>query len=456
MNPDFVRAAEMLAMLVKTNPGMLAMARQQPHFSEIESTIVALIANADTTAQSLVAYAKFGALVPDWKFIFASESGPTPGFAVNQNFSDGSVVRGLFSSNRVLVLDPQTLVDMRSARDAVFPLDYSISLDTQALSYLTPYIEGRTTRLPKDFHEIFSFISRDDVAVDPIPYCTENLPNVLDPEKAVAIRRRLAAYEILRTFDAKHFRETRKIRSTISQAEQDGNVGRIIDKMIDDASDPDVMSSSLKRHTLLYCILLKMTTIQLRSEGRSHAAKLHELAEFMDTQLRTIFARELIVASEYFARGQSLKFFKNMQKKPSDKLPELLDQLANMAWDFWHIRHIEEAATIETTQPAARYFFPALLTCDKGFIEIIDLYPLKSCAYQQGSGRPVPFPAKDWIAILAGSPEAEGETVSTYYSREAQQRRESERERAEENLPALVRDLELDFAIAAQGRQARS
>lgn len=455
VNSDLLHHIEMLAALSNANPRMLALAKQQELFPEIERTVVALIGNATSTSDALLAYEKFGSLIPDWKFLFASEKGPKPGFAVNRSFSDGSVVRGLFSSDRVVVLDSDIRHGMVTNREVTFPIDHSISLDTQALSYLAPYIDGRTTKLPKDFHEIFAFISRDDVFVDPIPYLTENLPNILVDENVPEIRRRLAAYEILRTIDAKHLLETAEIRSIISQEERNGNVHRLIDKMIRDASNPEFMSAVLQRQTLVYCMLLKMTTIQLRSREKSHDAKLHELVKFMDTQLQTMFARELMVAAEYFARGQNLTFFGKIQKGPANKLSELIAQLKNMAWDFWHIRYIEEAATNEETLPdtspiQARYFFPALLTCDKRFIEVIDLYPLKSCAYQQGSRCPIPFPAKDWIAILAGSPNTEVAFMDKYFSKQALHRRDTQREHVETNLPALVRDLEGEFAKAAQ------
>ncbi|RZI40120.1 hypothetical protein EGT07_25020 [Herbaspirillum sp. HC18] len=445
----------MMAMLVKGNPRMLAMAKQQELFPEVERIVVALIANAVSPGDAFLTYEKYGSLVPDWKFVFASEKGPIPGFAVNRSFSDGSVVRGLFASERVVVLDPDMRRAMLAKREVTFPIDYSIALDTQALSYLAPYIDGKTTKLPKDFHEIFAFISQENVFVDPIPYLTENLPNVLIEKNIPGIRRRLAAYEILRTIDGTHFHETQEIRSTIPQDERNGNVDRFIDKMIKDASNPKLMSSVLHRHTLAYCMLLKMTTIQLRSRDKSKATKLHELVEFMDTQLQTMFAREIVVAAEYFDKGQNLTFFGKIQKAPSDHLPELIAQLKNMAWDFFHIRYIEGAVTnddtlLETSPDQARYFFPALLTCDKRFIEVIDLYPLKSCAYQQGTQRPVPFPAIDWITIAAGTPDAEAEFMNRYFSRQVLHRRETHRDHVESNLLAIVRDLEEEFAKATQ------
>lgn len=458
MNSDLLQKIQMVATLVNVNPTMLTIVKQQELFPEIERTVVALIGNSASTSDAFLAYERFGSLIPDWKFLFASDRGAKPGFAANRNFSDGSAVRGLFSSDRIIALDLDIRQEMLTSEEVAFPIDHSIALDTQALSYLAPYIDRRASKLPRDFHEIFAFIARDDVFVDPIPYLTENLPNILVDENISKIRRRLAAYEILRTIDAKHLLATEEIRSTISQEERDGNVDCFIEKMIRDASNPEFVSAVLRRHTLVYCMLLKMTTIQLRSRDKSHIAKLHELVEFMDMKLQTMCARELMVASEYFARGQKLTFFGKIQKGPSEQFPDLVDQLKNMAWDFLHIRYIEEAATNEETLPEtspiqARYFFPALLTCDKRLIEIIDLYPLKSCAYQQGSRTPTPFPAKDWIGILAGSPNAEAAFMEKYFSKHALQRRETARECLETTLPTLVQHLEDEFRQAALNRR---
>jgi len=122
------------------------------------------------------------------------------------------------------VLDAETRQEMITHVNAIFSIDYSIALDTQSLSYLAPYIEGKTARLPDDFQEIFAFISQDNVFVDPMPYMLENLPNVLVTKNVGEIRRRLRGYEILRTIDGAHFRQTSEVRSTVSELELDNKV----------------------------------------------------------------------------------------------------------------------------------------------------------------------------------------------------------------------------------------
>ncbi|ADL55847.1 hypothetical protein [Gallionella capsiferriformans] len=451
--PTLLNFISALAYMAKANPLMLDMARQQPTFAEIEQTVVALIANADSASEALLAYEDLRGLIPDWKFVFASDTGQMPGFSVNRAFSDGSVVRSLFSKERVLVLDEATHSEMLVNDKTTFPIDYSIALDTQVLSYLAPYLEGKTTRIPDDFHEIFAFIAQKNVFVDPIPYMTENLINVLNPKNVNDIRRRLNGYEMLRTIDEVHFNQTGEVRSTISQGEQNTRVDNTLNQMINGASNPETLKAALHGHTWVYCLLLKMATIQLRRPQPEFAAeKLAEFIEFMDLRLQTIFAREAIVAAEYFVRGQNnFGFFGRIQKgKPTN-----LAHLRNMAWDFWHIRNVEEATTNEQFQSdaperRARYFFPSLLTCDKDFIEVIDLYSLKSYAYKKGTYRPIPFAETDWIAKVAGSKQAEHDFIQKYYSRTAIKRRDEMRIEVENNFDIIKRELEEEFCKVAQ------
>ncbi|MGC2966218.1 hypothetical protein [Paraburkholderia aspalathi] len=453
-NTELEHSIKIMAALLKQVPGMLDTARRNPTFPDIERIAVASIADADSLSEALEAYDDYVGLVPDWKFVFASTRGATPGLSMHRTFSDGSVVRGLFATGAVILLDPVTRQDMEAGREAVVPIDYSISLDSQALSYLAPYLRGITSGIPDDFHEIFSFISDDHVFVDAVPYMLENLPNILVEENVDRIKRRLVGYETLRTIDASHFRATGEVRSMASETEQRRSVGDLLARMIRDASDRELMELLRNRHACLYAVLLKMVTIQLRNPQRALVSKLEEFMEFLDKTMQTIYARETIVAAEYFTKGQKLKFFGKIHKSPARRLPELLDALKNMAWDFLHIRHVEGASIIDGAVSQAarslpRYFFPSLLTCDKDFVEVIDLYPLKSYAYRKESHQLVPFPAMDWVSEVAGGAGRESEFRHRFYSDEAVERRDNMREEVFDNIHEIVHRLEMEFSKIA-------
>ena len=78
-------------------------------------------------------------------------------------------------------------------------------MDTQVLSYLEPFIaKNHLNKLPKDISDIFGFISKSNVNIDPIPYIYENSENIHDKEKQIKIFDKLKAYEVLRVFNEKN------------------------------------------------------------------------------------------------------------------------------------------------------------------------------------------------------------------------------------------------------------
>ncbi len=72
--------------------------------------MVVRILNSDSTYEAYNLYKKFAPLLTDYRFAFASGLGPLPGFAVDRNFSAGAI-RSLFRSERVFVLDAETVED---------------------------------------------------------------------------------------------------------------------------------------------------------------------------------------------------------------------------------------------------------------------------------------------------------------------------------------------------------
>ena len=125
----------------------------------IKEKLVMDIGNADSVADALLLYKNFHQLIPEYKFVFSSPKGPYPGFECNKKFKHGTAVRSLFNDENVLVFDPLTFEEMFSSKGcSTFRIDYSISLDSQALSYLQSYINGKTYNHENDIEEVFKFI----------------------------------------------------------------------------------------------------------------------------------------------------------------------------------------------------------------------------------------------------------------------------------------------------------
>jgi len=415
--------------------------------SLIGEQIAVRIVNSDSADEAYRLYKAFAPLLTNYKFAFASGLGPRPGFAVNRDFSAGAAVRSLFGSERILVLDAETIEGMEKG-GASFPIDYSISLDTNAMSYLEPYIAGRRSgRIPQDFGEVFAFIARADVHVDPLPYFTENLFKLAGNEKPEFIYDNLIAYEALRTIDAEWFARYSEVRSTLTESELAASAQDHMSRMYFDLGNKPAMKELERRYQYGYACLLKMTALQLKAPGAAPAIKMAAFAEFCHSTLSSMPAREITVAKAYFRRGQKHSFFHKVQKKKED----ILDNLRNMAWDMWHVRQLEHTFA-QNPSDAARYFFPALLTFDRGLIEIMDLYRLKACAYNVKARRPLPvFDGNPYL--LFDTDEQDGKSLfDKYYSAESIARRSAALETTLSDFDGIIEMLEQDVLKIALPR----
>lgn len=411
---------------------------------------MARICTARSLAESFALFKAGGSAINNCKFVLAAQSGATPGFAVNRTFSAGGAVRSLFNTERVLVLDKKTVLEMEAGA-VTFPIDYSISLDTQALSYLAPHLDGRTSGIPADFKEVFDFMARDDVFVDPIPYLHENLRNLDDQESAGKIFEKLKAYEVLRTLGTDWLRVHGEARSQLSKPEIEKRAQELVATMYIRRSDECFMQTLTFRQQFMYSHLLLMAIVQLGTPRTPAQDKMWRFAERCDSTLATLSGRETAIARAYFEQGQRLTFFGKLQAKK----PDLFDILNGMAWDLWHVRQMEELMTLKPSREA-RYFFPALLTFDKRLIEIMGLYPLKACAHIEGDHEPIPFYDGDWFGVVAGEGTLQRNFAERFYSDEARVSRDERRTGIKSQMPRIVADLEAELsAIASITRPAK-
>lgn len=408
--------------------------------------IIARICNSDSTGEAFQLYQLFAPFLKEYKFVLASDKGGQPGFAVNQTFSAGAAVRSLFKTDRILVLDPDTVLEMESGQ-STYPIDYSISLDTNAMSYLIPHMAGkRGGGIPADFLEVFEFIARPDVYVDPIPYLTENLSNLADGKSADKIFENFKAYEILRTIDADWLKSKGEVQSTVTEHELAKSAQQLLSKMYMDIGDDAAMNGIKFRHQYMYACLIKMAAIQLKSPSAGIGKKMSAFMEFCHLGLATMSLREVAVARAYFTSGFKLKFFGKIQKNSSN---DILELLRNMAWDMWHVRQMEQSITLKPAKQA-RYFFPALLTFDHKFIEIMDLYPLKGCAFKVGDSQPMPFFDGDAFRLIATDDEDGASAVKKYFSKDAIATREAVRDSVKADFSVVVDSLERELLAVAK------
>ena len=400
---------------------------------------------ADSVAAAHDAYLQYRQDLKNCRFILAAEEGNAPGFAVNQSLSGKFVVRSIFADSNLFFIDEKTVAEMRAGPTQV-AVDWSIGLDTQTVSYLEPYITGRA-KVPTEFSDVFSYLARPDIDVNPTPYMMENFHRLSggtakDKER---IRSKYIAYEVLRTLDRSHYMESNEIRSELGPEQLRKRVERLVAKLLKDRRAKSHGDNLLFMVRCFYALLLKMAIIQLSSPNRSTEDKLMEFLHFCDRSLATMWIRETITALHYFERGQKMNFFREVQKARTGTF----EAIRGMAWDLWHIRRMDlEAAS--PPRAGARYFIPAFLTCDVALIELIDLCPMRAIAVGSTGRGPLPFYDEiGWSGTALGALELQHRIHDVFYTDEARASRHRRNAMARAKLGETVRALETELSSAA-------
>lgn len=398
--------------------------------------IINLICQAGTLKKSFELYEKYMAHLKGWVFIFPSYHGSTVGFSVNRSFSGRGRVRGLFSTPNAFILDETIYHGMKNHQQIIFPIDYSVSLDNQATSYIESYINGNLSKTPIDLYEAIEFITRPEVNIDPVPYLIENLFNLNQENNIDKIFNKIKAYEILRYIDRDYFLKNKKICSVLSEEELNSSSSKFISTMLHDLSSPAFQELNTQINAY-YALLLKMSIIHFTSK-KSADTKIYEFLKFTDEHISTLFLRESIFARMFFEKGNSLAFFYKVQLNTTNLLPVL----KGMAWDFHHIRSMERICSSNIFSEA-QYFFPSILTFDASLSELIDLCPLKAIAYNKTSFQFQPFFDQQLVESI-NPRKYNKELNQMYFNLEDKDKklRDQRRQFAKKNLHLLVENLE--------------
>ncbi|WP_414148625.1 hypothetical protein ACMGGR_08235 [Erwinia sp. BNK-24-b] len=404
----------------------------------IKEKLVMEIGNADSISEALILYKNFYQLIPEYKFVFSSPKGPYPGFECNKKFKHGAAIRSLFNDENVVVFDPLTFEEMFSSKGcSTFRIDYSISLDSQALSYLQSYINGKKHNHENDIEEVFKFIVKKETQVDSILYEMENLMNLDNPENHPKIFDKLLGYQFIRNINPDVFEREGGINASISKNELFINTDAHFKRMMKNSQDLRFREGIKFRHSQVYIYLLMMSIIQISSPSRSLKNKMLEMLSFAHNKAGFLATREIMIAKEFFERGTKFPFFSKIHKNSK----KLWSALNGMVWDLTHYRYLEQAITFNMGNDE-RYFFPGIISYDKGFIEVMELTPLKTVAFNTNGNIPIPFyDVGDGTKITGNIKE-----IRNYYnelcSDAKRKERETSRELQDNNFASLILELE--------------
>lgn len=396
---------------------------------------ISTVCNATTALDAFRLYAIHHDQLSEWKFLLRDEIGTLPSHAVHREFEHGATINSVFGTAPVFMLD-QTIYRNMLAGDAKFYFDFSIALDTQAVSHLHPYISGRDAGdVDPDLKEVFAFIARPDVNVDAMPYLLENVDKAgLNSNVDLKIRDKLLAYEVLRTLDPRALKDHDEVRSVLTESELSKSVDIQMARLSEYARDERFLAGLAQQYQFVYACLLKMVMLRLGNHRSSVDRCIEEFTQFCHGILATIAGRELVLCRWLLSSKRLPKFFGKLNGKR-------IDALRNMAWDLFHIRQMEQRLSLNL-EDSASFFFSALLTFDRGMSEIIDLYPLRAVACHRSRPIAIPFFANEWRDQIAGTRATVDAYKERFFSEQALLDRSTRLETAKRELYTHIRHLE--------------
>ena len=207
--------------------------------------------------------------------MLVSDRGALGGFDVSRTSGAGAIVKSPFVGEHVVVIDDRVATATLASQSVVFPMDFD-SLVTQAVSSIKPYLGRRTSRLPKDFEEVFYFLSK--TSADPMPYMLENLSNIKNPNNYEAIYQKARGSENPGTIDLDLLRTTGQAMSKLSDHDLNKKLQETVASMLQMARNTQFYDMLERNQTIFLVILLKCVCIQFDRSKRTPQQKIRRLS----------------------------------------------------------------------------------------------------------------------------------------------------------------------------------
>lgn len=296
--------------------------------------------------------------------------------------------KSLFKNNNLTFLNENIVNAYKTKKKPKFKVDYTVSFDTQFVSYIEKYFKNIRFKDEIEFEKILYNLIDNNVQSDYLPYMMENMSK---KENKEGIKQNIE--EVVKFFSLnKNSSILLKNMKINSYKEFQNRLSPILDNIDNNTYFPMYNEFNFWQK-VLYIILMKIVIIN--NEKNTLKEKINELMKFMYDELNVIFARELVFAKEFFEKDTDIIFFnkvRNINKKT-------LLRLENMSWDFALMRLLEHSFASRPIKEAD-FYISYFLTFDKGLSQLLDLYPIKAFIYFEKNNDYNIIPEIDTITFL--------------------------------------------------------
>lgn len=141
-------------------------------------------------------------------------------------------------------------------------------------------------------------------------------------------------------------------------------------------------NNDLEKHKILFCLLSKMYLLKWDNTSRN---KEIDLLNFALDDLNVYCENELFFCMKYLENDKNIKpFFDKVQ--PNSK--NTIKKIENIAWDFLHIRLMENSLAVQSNENNVYYLY-YFATADKALHNIIKYNPINRIALYDSKVYPV-------------------------------------------------------------------
>ena len=286
----------------------------------------------------------------------------------NRNFGETGFLRNLMASNRLILIQSESVGDDFSYSPVIFA-------DTNFVSFCEAFQASRDLGLNDTaFRQCAAFLQPLRQSTTPYPYLLENADH---PNKD-KVRSTLLAFAAFK-FAADPLSKQGIFRYECS--------GSDLEKFADDAMQ--MMESkdfkavhSWAKHYFLWAriILLKATLIVFENTTNNAEEKFYTLLKFLHERLARILQLETNVAYRYFLLNSQEPFFNPLQQN-SRRVDR---SIRSMAWDLAHWRMLFDISTVISSRPEKNPFpLPHFVSFDRRFVRLIDGFHLDGVIFSK-------------------------------------------------------------------------
>lgn len=272
-----------------------------------------------------------------------------------------------FAASGLLFYDDE-LYDQTLRQGAVaFPIDYSVSFDTQVAEAFRIYEEGKDVSNWGWFENLIDFIKsrHRSFNFDYTFYILEDLINTFDHTNQRPFNT-IRALKRLDHLDIEQFKSNPK--KPIFNESRENSGKRAADTIASFQNSPDILSSLTRRKGLKLVLMKAMELRWLNKED--YLGNLEKLIIFCIENIGRFPKLELYFSWKLLKYGEKYRFFGHLMQ-PTVKA---IEKLNGMSWDLYSLRHQETMASMSKN---GKFYIPFIASFDRRFKELMSACPIR-------------------------------------------------------------------------------